>query len=80
MSEVLPAEVVALLGPIPYLSTACQTAVALARCTDPRLPGALAAAGLPSVAGVVAAHHLRCRLTHKFTGAPCTCGCHGEVA
>lgn len=80
MSEVLPVEVVALLGSVPYLSTACRTAAALAGCTDPRLPGALAAAGLPSVAGVVAAHHLRCRLTHKFTGTGCSCDCHEEAS
>jgi len=80
MSEVLPAAVVALLGPMPYLSTACQTAAALDGCADPRLANTLVAAGLPSIRGVVAAHHLRCRRTHKFTGAPCSCECHEEAS
>lgn len=73
MSEVLPAEVVALIGPVPYLSTACQTEAALEACSDPRLPGVLAELDLPTVDVLVAVFHARCRRTHKFTGTGCSC-------
>lgn len=76
VSEVLPASVLALFGPVAYVSTACQTAVLLAECEDPRLPIVLAEAGLPHLPGVIAAHHVRCRRTHKFLGTPCACPCH----
>lgn len=76
MSEELPATVVALLGPIPYLSTACETAHAIANCQDLALPQALAAEGLPSADELTSWHHQRCRRTHKFVGTPCRCACH----
>lgn len=78
MNEELPAAVVALIGPIPYLSTACETAHAIANCKDPALPETLAAEGLPGADELVAWHHRRCRRTHKFAGTPCRCDCHAS--
>lgn len=69
--EQLPPAVLALLPIHPYLSTACQTADAVA---------ITAVRGLP-LYDELRAHaerlHGRCRLNHKFTGQLCTCGCHG---
>jgi len=67
--EQLPAEVLALLPPRPYLSTACDTAWLLdaARLQHP---------DRDDLAEHAHRMHDRCRLTHKFTGAPCVCGCH----
>jgi hypothetical protein len=79
MSEELPAAVVTLLGPIGYLSTACQTAQAITNCTSLRLPQTLRDENLPMKESLAAYHHRRCRLTHKFTGTPCQCPCHQET-
>lgn len=57
-----------------YLSTACEAG------------GALGSLGLarqvPETADLPeweARMHQRCRLNHKFTGAPCVCRCHQEA-
>lgn len=78
MSEELPAGVVEILLPASYLSTACETAHLIANCTNPNLERALTAESMPDAAALTAWHHQRCRLTHKFTGAPCQCNCHTE--
>lgn len=76
MSEELPAGVVEVLGPVNYVSTACETAHLLAACSNPNLEQVLAAQNLPNAKALTAWHHQRCRHTHKFTGAPCRCDCH----
>ncbi|MCF3101457.1 hypothetical protein IPZ58_07665 [Streptomyces roseoverticillatus] len=68
--EQLPPRILALLDLPPYLSTACETAAACARASQEHLL---------MVPSLLARHlHERCRLTHKFTGQPCTCPCHQE--
>lgn len=68
--EQLPPAVLALLPTHPYLSTACDTADAVACTATNRHP----------LHDELRAHaerlHARCRLNHKFTGQLCTCGCH----
>ena len=61
-----------------YLSTACQTADAVA-CTA-TYPGS----GVPRpLYDEIREHaewlHERCRTNQKFTGQPCTCGCHPQA-
>jgi len=67
--EQIPAEVLALLSPRSYLSTACDTARRVDAATI-RYPER---ADLPAW---VERLHARCRLTHKFTGTACYCRCH----
>ncbi|MDT0306151.1 hypothetical protein RM780_04135 [Streptomyces sp. DSM 44917] len=62
--EVLPPEILARITTRQYLSTACDTAQALA------------AEGLDEHAERL---HARCRRNHKFTGALCVCECHNET-
>ncbi|MFI2349729.1 hypothetical protein ACH492_22280 [Streptomyces sp. NPDC019443] len=68
--EQLPADLLALLPPRSYLSTACETARLLEG----------AAIAHPDRATELRAWrdrmHQRCRLSHKFTGRPCACPCH----
>lgn len=70
--EQLPDRIVALLKPVAYFSTACETASRLFR----------AAIDHPEMAEELGAWekrmHQRCRLNHKFTGALCHCHCHLE--
>jgi hypothetical protein len=61
--EVLPRRVLAQLHLRPYLSTACDTAIACGRA---------------ELRDQAADLHKRCRRTHKFTGASCVCACHRE--
>lgn len=80
--EQLPAHVLVLLShlPLTYLSTACEVAGQLDRVAN-----GLSFRGLPLTDHDSAAvqldvwsrtMHVRCRLTNKFTGVACTCGCH----
>lgn len=70
--EQLPDRILALLRPVVYLSTACETATRLFQ----------AVAGHPDRAEELHAWekrlHQRCRLNHKFTGVLCECDCHTE--
>jgi hypothetical protein len=68
-SEQLPDEVLALLSPRIYLSTACETA----RRVDAATIRHPERADLPDW---VERLHNRCRLTHKYTGTACYCRCH----
>ena len=68
-AEQLPADVLALLAHRTYLSTACETA----RLLDGAI---IRNAGRADLPGWRDRMHQRCRLTHKFTGAPCSCHCH----
>ncbi|HEY3481855.1 MAG TPA: hypothetical protein VGL02_23400 [Streptomyces sp.] len=72
--EQLASDLLAVINLPPYLSTACQTAGALAG----------AAVGQPRLADRFVEEsgrlHSRCRLNHKFTGQLCVCGCHRKAA
>lgn len=70
--DLLPADVLALLRPRGYLSTACDAArrVDIATIQHPDN------ADLPAW---VERLHARCRLTHEYTGEPCNCRCHKET-
>ncbi|MDP5309979.1 hypothetical protein P8A21_03190 [Streptomyces poriferorum] len=68
-SEQLPDDILALLGPRTYLSTACETALLLTKAIT-RNP---ARGDLPELRDRM---HQRCRRNHKFTGALCSCPCH----
>lgn len=70
--EQLPDEVLALLSPRSYLSTACDTARRIDAATIRHPENA----DLPAW---VERLHARCRLNHKFTGEPCNCRCHKET-
>ncbi|MEW1754124.1 hypothetical protein [Streptomyces angustmyceticus] len=65
-SELLPAEILAAIDVPPYLSTACDTALRV----EP--------ADVPDATGWARRLHARCRLSNKFTGAPCPCTCHDK--
>lgn len=67
--EELPPGLLALLPPIVYVSTACQTASA---CEAAAVTHPDRAAELLERAEVL---HKRCRLNQKFTGGLCRCGC-----
>lgn len=67
--EQLPADVLALLTPRTYLSTACETA----RLLDGAI---IRNPGRGDLPGLRDRMHQRCRLGQKFTGAACTCPCH----
>lgn len=69
-TEQLPADLLAVLAPRSYLSTACQTARSL---TDAALQDPGRAEELERWRDRM---HQRCRLNHKFTGELCTCRCH----
>lgn len=72
-AEQLPADVLALIDPPPYLSTACGTAQALeeAVAEHPQRAG-----GLREWARRM---HDRCRINQKFTGKLCSCAHHGPA-
>lgn len=70
--EQLPDDVIALLVPRGYLSTACETA----RRLDVAIIRNPNRADLPPWRDRM---HQRCRLNHKYTGAACRCRCHGET-
>ncbi|MEU7240274.1 hypothetical protein [Streptomyces sparsogenes] len=72
--EQLPADVLALIDPPPYLSTACGTAQALEEAVAEHPDRQ---AGLEEWARRM---HDRCRINHKFTGKLCTCGHHQEAS
>ncbi|TXS40085.1 hypothetical protein [Streptomyces sp. OR43] len=67
--EQLPDDVLALLAPRHYLSTACETA----RLLDGAIIRNPERGDLP---GLRDRMHQRCRLNHKFTGVLCGCPCH----
>lgn len=67
--EQLPDDVLALLVPGTYKSTACQTALDLAVAI-------LAHPGRDDLVGWRDRMHARCRLQHKYLGLPCRCRCH----
>lgn len=67
-SELLPAEILAAIDVPPYLSTACDTALRV----EP--------AEVPDATEWARRLHARCRLSNKFTGAPCPCACHDKEA
>lgn len=66
-AEQLPEDVLALIDPPPYLSTACETAELLEQAVAEHPDRQ---AGLGEWAGRM---HQRCRINHKFTGKLCTC-------
>jgi len=68
--EQLPAEVLALLPPRPYLSTACQAA------HDCEQAAEVHQTARPWLTAHAEELHPRCRLNNKFTGAGCRCRCH----
>ncbi len=75
MDELVPPEILVLLGSGSYLSTACHTgsrvhAIPLALLPE-KMPLALLEAEMDRL-------HKRCRLTHKFTGQFCRCSCHSS--
>lgn len=70
-AEQLPADVLELIDPAPYLSTACGTAQALEEAAAEHPDRS---AGLLEWAGRL---HQRCRINNKFTGKLCACGHHG---
>ncbi|OMI34439.1 hypothetical protein [Streptomyces sparsogenes] len=69
-AEQLPADVLALIDPPPYLSTACETAQLLEQAVAEHPDRQ---AGLREWARRM---HARCRKNQKFTGKLCTCGHH----
>lgn len=71
--EQLPDDVLALIDPPPYLSTACETAQLLEQAVAEHPDRQ---AGLREWARRM---HARCRENQKFTGKLCTCG-HHEVS
>lgn len=73
-AEQLPDDVLALIDPAPYLSTACETAQLLEQATAEHPDRS---AGLEEWARRM---HDRCRINHKFTGKLCTCGHHQEAS
>ncbi|WP_328903248.1 hypothetical protein OHR86_28005 [Streptomyces sp. NBC_00441] len=68
-SKQFPADILALLAHRTYLSTACETA----RLLDGAIIRNPDRDDLPAWRDRM---HGRCRLNHKFTGAPCSCHCH----
>ena len=67
--EQLPDDVLALLVPRSYKSTACETAQSLD----------VAITANPERNDLTLWRdrmHQRCRLQHKYTGVPCRCHCH----
>lgn len=73
LREQLPDEVLALLSPRSYLSTACDTARRIDAATIRHPENADLPAWVEQL-------HARCRLNHKFTGEPCYCRCHRPTA
>lgn len=71
--EQLPDDVLALIDPPPYLSTACETAQLLEQAVAEHPDRQ---AGLREWARRM---HQRCRTNNKFTGKLCTCGHHGAA-
>ncbi|MDX3230572.1 hypothetical protein [Streptomyces sp. ME19-01-6] len=71
MVEQLPDDVLALIDPPPYLSTACETAQLLEQAVAEHPDRQV---GLREWARRM---HARCRESQKFTGKLCTCGHHG---
>lgn len=69
--EQLPVDILALLTPRTYLSTACETA----RLIDGAIIRNPGRDDLPELRDRM---HGRCRLSHKFTGATCNCPCHPD--
>lgn len=72
--EQLAGDLLAVIILPPYLSTACQTAGALAGAA---VGQARLADRLVEESGRL---HSRCRLNHKFSGQICVCGCHRKAA
>ncbi|MGW4075952.1 hypothetical protein ACWELB_20985 [Streptomyces asiaticus] len=72
--EQLPADILALIDPPPYLSTACETAQLLEQAVAEHPDRQ---AGLGEWARRM---HDRCRINQKFTGRLCTCGHHQEAS
>ncbi|MEU1663619.1 hypothetical protein ABZ547_08385 [Streptomyces sparsogenes] len=70
-AEQLPDDILALIDPPPYLSTACETAQLLEQATAEH-PDRSAALG-----EWARRMHQRCRGNNKFTGKLCTCTHHG---
>jgi hypothetical protein len=70
--EQLPDEVLALLSPRIYLSTACETARRVDAATI-RHPDN------PDLPAWVEQLHARCPLNHEYTGTACYCRCHKET-
>lgn len=68
--EQLPDDVLTLIDPPPYLSTACETAQLLEQAVA-EYPERQA--GLEEWARRM---HVRCRINHKFTGRLCSCDHH----
>lgn len=75
-AEQLPDHILALIHAPSYVSTACDTAYALA------LPGHSRAntGRRDEINEWVGRLHSRCRRNHKFTGVLCGCGCHTAEA
>ncbi|MGW7688882.1 hypothetical protein ACWGMA_08300 [Streptomyces asiaticus] len=71
--EQLPDDILALIDPAPYLSTACETAQLLEQAVAEHPDRS---AGLGEWARRM---HDRCRINHKFTGKLCACAHHGPA-
>ncbi len=72
-AEQLPDDILALIDPPPYLSTACETAQLLEQATAEHPDRQ---AGLGEWARRM---HDRCRINQKYTGKLCTCAHHGAA-
>ncbi|WP_275558560.1 hypothetical protein [Streptomyces sp. 5-6(2022)] len=72
--EQMPDDILALIDPPPYLSTACETAQLLEQAVAEHPERQ---AGLGEWARRM---HARCRTNNKYTGRLCDCGHHGETA
>lgn len=67
--EKLPAHILAMIVPRPYISTACETGHALASAVV-RWPE-----HEQELRSWEKRMHERCRLNNKFTDKPCSCSC-----